>query len=141
MQNSQIVSSEIADNISNENVKIDKNKTKEEIINNICQSINIIETKNLIKNKSICCICLNDFSNITKNNNIIKLKNCKHYYCKSCISKWFNINNNCPQCRHIYNDLDIIKNNNEYYAEYHLNIFLPDNIITSSRIYSVNINH
>ena len=43
-----------------------------------------------------CSICLNK---IDTNSSFIKLKNCDHLYCKSCIFEWILIKNNCPYCR------------------------------------------
>lgn len=44
-----------------------------------------------------CPICYQN-----TNNNIIL--NCKHKFCKKCISKWVKIRHNCPICRNIIND-------------------------------------
>ena len=52
----------------------------------------------------ICPICHEE---ILKGDNIY-VTDCKHYYHKQCITKWFNNNYNCPICRKfIYDVYDV----------------------------------
>ena len=61
-----------------------------------------------------CCICfdnLENLENIKDTNNNIQCKICLIIIHKSCLNKWFNMNNNnCPHCRSIINT-----DNNSYY--------------------------
>ena len=40
---------------------------------------------------TLCGICFNDKSTC--------FTNCNHYFCKTCISTWLDIKQNCPSCR------------------------------------------
>ena len=51
--------------------------------------------KKVSSTKTTCCIC---FKNRSKHN-MICLDACKHYFCRSCITKWSKRENTCPQCR------------------------------------------
>lgn len=48
-----------------------------------------------INEKFNCIIC---YEEILKNEFVIYLK-CNHFYHKSCISKWLNIDSRCPYCK------------------------------------------
>ena len=48
-----------------------------------------------------CPICGDIFRNP------IRLENCGHTYCWSCIFKWFKYNKYCPICRAIFTEKDI----------------------------------
>ena len=71
-----------------------------------CKQINEIIGKSekikkddeLIKNKSHCFICLNEF----KENELKRKLKCNHYFHKKCIDKWLKISARCPICRKKY---------------------------------------
>ena len=42
-----------------------------------------------------CSICLEEFK---KDEEVIKIE-CQHYFHRTCIEDWFNINITCPLCR------------------------------------------
>lgn len=44
--------------------------------------------------KEECAICLEEITNTNK-----QTLNCKHSFCKICITKWFRTKKNCPTCR------------------------------------------
>ena len=83
-------------------------------------------------NNETCTICLEEL------NDIIKLNDCSHSFCKSCIYDWFNNGKNiCPLCRtnintYNYNDknyqLVIINNEqtNEETNEENINLTIPN---------------
>lgn len=58
------------------------------IKNNII--VPVIYSIKITNNENNCIVCMEDTYYIT---------NCNHYCCKSCMSKWMKINNNCPYCR------------------------------------------
>lgn len=43
-----------------------------------------------------CSICLEELDERTA---VLRTKGCKHYFHKSCIQGWLNVNSNCPLCR------------------------------------------
>ena len=51
--------------------------------------------------KDECVICIDD---VPMNKPMIRL-DCKHVYCEECISKWFNNNKICPQCRENFTNI------------------------------------
>lgn len=47
-----------------------------------------------------CPICYTEYTLLDPLANVVKLKNCEHQFCYSCIKKWLTISNNsCPICR------------------------------------------
>ena len=51
--------------------------------------------------KTTCCICLKH----RLKHKMICLDTCKHYFCRSCITKWSKRENTCPQCRVRFNKI------------------------------------
>tara|TARA_A100000164_G_scaffold299773_1_gene274508 strand:- start:27 stop:635 length:609 start_codon:yes stop_codon:yes gene_type:complete len=75
-----------------------------------------------------CAICLDPLFKKKNNfvlNTVIKTL-CKHYFHKTCIKKWFNMNNTCPLCREKYEGflydpvlyINNLNNNNNIHYEY-----------------------
>jgi hypothetical protein len=50
-----------------------------------------------------CAICLEELDHTNKENKIVILPNCEHYFHKRCIKKWFRSNQICPVCRVVQN--------------------------------------
>lgn len=55
-----------------------------------CIKLKSVEGKVNISEKELCCVCYEEATLRT---------NCQHYYCKSCLSKWYVTHTNCPYCR------------------------------------------
>lgn len=88
----------IIDFTNNENDinNINTTLSNEEINNNYPEKkYNMLESAEKTNNMQ-CNICYTDF----KNEDIIRMINCKHIYHKECIDKWFtNYSNECPKCK------------------------------------------
>ena len=64
-----------------------------------------VKKYNIVVNNNIdlnCSICFEEY----KINDSIKILNCGHHYCSTCIDNWYP-NNSCPYCRQIISDNNI----------------------------------
>lgn len=64
------------------------------------------------KQKKTCSICLKK----RQKNKMTCLQECKHYFCRSCITKWSRRQNTCPQCRKRFykiGDREVVERNQE----------------------------
>jgi hypothetical protein len=43
-----------------------------------------------------CTICFEGFTNI---NDAVKIRDCKHVFCRECLLRWLKLSNQCPMCR------------------------------------------
>jgi hypothetical protein len=43
-----------------------------------------------------CTICFEGFTNI---NDAVKIRDCKHVFCRECLLRWLKQSNSCPMCR------------------------------------------
>jgi hypothetical protein len=107
------------------NVQIDDptNINVVNIIVNTLLGINVMETMNLITNKTheidiredenednfvlngdTCPVCLDDYAG-----NVMILKECKHTFHETCAKSWFRDQRTCPLCRTICYHASIIK--------------------------------
>jgi len=64
-----------------------------------------------------CCICDEIF------NNPIRIKECGHTFCKTCLKKWAKINKHCPLCRKEFNIKNIKRDNIAYNIINDLEVF------------------
>ena len=64
-----------------------------------------------------CCICDEIY------NNPIRIKECGHTFCKSCIKKWAKYNKNCPLCRKVFILKNIKRDNIAYNIINDLKVF------------------
>jgi len=64
-------------------------------IQKIIRGMNIRKKWTKLKKYKICSICLENLNYI----NSIFLKNCEHVFHKQCISRWYRVENYCPNCR------------------------------------------
>ena len=78
-------------------------------LKNTSHTKNIIK-ENLDKYDLTCIICYDDLENLEDKNINVQCSTCLVIIHKSCLTKWFNMNNNtCPKCR------SIINNTNSFY--------------------------
>jgi len=68
----------------------------------LCESCTPEEVSEIIIKCPKCTICLTDFdepeSDTESEIEIVKLKKCKHAFCKTCIYQWFDKHKKCPVC-------------------------------------------
>lgn len=68
----------------------------------LCESCTPEEVSDIIKKYPKCTICLTEFDEPESENEseieIVKLKKCKHAFCKTCIYQWFDKHKKCPVC-------------------------------------------
>ena len=60
----------------------------------------VIEKCENVQEGSLCVICQEELTKMKEEHEIVQLKDCKHMFCKSCISTWFDKNRKCPLCMH-----------------------------------------
>jgi hypothetical protein len=56
---------------------------------------NDVQEISIFNDKEECCICYEDIEEGCRT------KCCNKYFHNNCVERWFEINNNCPLCRHI----------------------------------------
>ncbi len=68
-----------------------------------------------------CCICEDIFKKP------IRIKECGHTFCKTCLKKWSKYNKNCPLCRKQFNIKNIKRDNIAYNIINDLEVFCNNN--------------
>ncbi|KAL4570364.1 hypothetical protein LXL04_026016 [Taraxacum kok-saghyz] len=61
----------------------------------------VIATRSLLKAllTTTCAICTDDY---LRQDELVRLPNCRHLFHRKCILPWFSRNNTCPLCRRVF---------------------------------------
>ena len=65
-----------------------------------------------------CSICLNPFEKTCKQKRYVKRLRCGHVFHSVCIDKWIDIKGNCPYCRNMLLNPNIIPKKNDEAISY-----------------------
>ena len=70
--------------------------------------------------KELCSICLEEVTISKKEYKVSKCDNCNKYFHKKCLEEWFKTKEECPLCRHKYDNIELIPLLKNLYQRYNI---------------------